>query len=184
MKATGYFLLTLGFLGAALVSVLAPLEVAWNWFAAGMLVAVTGVGLVRMKSGHDTGSDEAVQSGMEDLRASLEKIVAGVQTLRAEVDTTNPYAIHGKIDASLPPHLAVFVNARKAIIRRHGLQHYADVMSAFATGERYLNRVWSASCDGYIDEAIAYLAKSEKEFTTARQLLLKIETATPSTASL
>jgi len=46
----------------------------------------------------------------------------------------------------------------------HGLQAYADVMSSFAAGERYLNRVWSASADGYIDEVNAYMEKAQAQF--------------------
>ena len=37
------------------------------------------------------------------------------------------------------------------------LQAYTDVISYFASGDRYLNRVWSASADGYIDEVTTYL---------------------------
>ena len=38
------------------------------------------------------------------------------------------------------------------MIHVFGMQNYADVMSNFAAGERYINRVWSASTDGYVDE--------------------------------
>jgi hypothetical protein len=40
-------------------------------------------------------------------------------------------------------------------------------MSHFAGGERYLNRVWSASADGYIDEVNAYLTKAHEQFDIA-----------------
>jgi len=40
-------------------------------------------------------------------------------------------------------------------------------MSHFASGERYLNRVWSASADGYIDEVSAYLEKAKLQFSEA-----------------
>jgi len=39
------------------------------------------------------------------------------------------------------------------------------VMSMFAAGERYLNRVWSASADGYIDEVNTYLEKARGQFS-------------------
>ena len=38
-------------------------------------------------------------------------------------------------------------------------------MSRFAAGERYLNRVWSASADGYIDEVNTYIEKSREQFS-------------------
>ena len=40
-------------------------------------------------------------------------------------------------------------------------------MNYFATAERYLNRVWSASTDGYIDEIMEYMERSEQEFKEA-----------------
>jgi len=40
-------------------------------------------------------------------------------------------------------------------------------MSHFASGERYLNRVWSASADGYVDEITAYLDKAQEQFAEA-----------------
>jgi hypothetical protein len=37
-------------------------------------------------------------------------------------------------------------------------------MNSFAAGERYLNRVWSASADGYIDEVNTYIEKAKEQF--------------------
>ena len=60
-----------------------------------------------------------------------------------------------------------FVEARESIGHVYGLAAYADIMSYFASGERYLNRVWSASADGYIDEVAAYLEKAQLQFSEA-----------------
>jgi len=51
-----------------------------------------------------------------------------------------------------------------------GLQAYADIMSAFAAGERYINRVWTASADGYVDEVMSYLDKAQRQFAEAREV--------------
>lgn len=56
-----------------------------------------------------------------------------------------------------------------------GLQNYADVMSAFAAGERYVNRVWSASTDGYVDEVRTYLIRATDQFRDARILFSKLQ---------
>ncbi len=50
-----------------------------------------------------------------------------------------------------------------------GMQNYADVMSNFAAGERYINRVWSASTDGYVDEVNLYLGRALDQFREAHQ---------------
>ena len=49
-------------------------------------------------------------------------------------------------------------------------------MNPFAAGERYLNRVWSASTDGYIDEAHTYVDKAREQFELALEILRGLET--------
>lgn len=44
-------------------------------------------------------------------------------------------------------------------------------MSGFATGERYINRVWSASADGYDQEAATYLARAAAQFADTQSQL-------------
>jgi hypothetical protein len=63
------------------------------------------------------------------------------------------------------------------MVHLFGLQVFADVMSAFAAGERYVNRVWSASADGYRHEAITYLHKAATRFREASQQLVDAESA-------
>ena len=64
-------------------------------------------------------------------------------------------------------------DARESMQHAFGIQAYADIMSAFAAGERYLNRVWSASADGYVDEVNAYLHKASEQFNEALELFLQ-----------
>ncbi len=72
-----------------------------------------------------------------------------------------------RIDELFSDDLTTFVEARESLTHIYSLQVYADVMSHFASGERYLNRVWSASADGYVDEITAYLDKAQTQFTEA-----------------
>jgi hypothetical protein len=58
------------------------------------------------------------------------------------------------------------------MVHLFGLQTYADIMSHFAAGERYINRVWSASADGYDEEAESYLVKASEQFAIAQDQLL------------
>jgi hypothetical protein len=53
------------------------------------------------------------------------------------------------------------------MIHVFGMQNYADVMSNFAAGERYINRVWSASTDGYVDEVNMYIDRALEQFREA-----------------
>jgi hypothetical protein len=61
------------------------------------------------------------------------------------------------------------------MIHVFGMQNYADVMSNFAAGERYINRVWSASTDGYADEVILYLERARDQFNEAHQHFHKLK---------
>ena len=79
--------------------------------------------------------------------------------------------LRDRIDTKLRPDLIRFVDARESMVHLFGLQTYADIMSHFAAGERYINRVWSSSADGYDLEAERYLGKAEERFADAQQQL-------------
>ncbi len=57
------------------------------------------------------------------------------------------------------------------MIPKLGMQRYADIMSPFANGERLLNRAWSASADGYVDEVRSCIAGARAELQKASRLL-------------
>ena len=76
-----------------------------------------------------------------------------------------------KIDELFLEDLNNFVEARESISHAYSVQAYADVMSHFAAGDRYLNRVWCASADGYVDEVNEYLEKSLEQFEDSKKKL-------------
>jgi len=51
------------------------------------------------------------------------------------------------------------------------MQNYANIMSPFAIGERLLNRAWSASADGYVDEVKDCIRRARVEMQRAKLLL-------------
>ena len=167
MKNFGYILVTVGFVLASLVSVTDVLEVDWNYFAWSILVSIVGIFLIKSREKSETSNAEVLLSNMQNIKESLEHIVTGVKKIRTEINPENPQDVHNKIDDILPSHLEAFVDARKTIGHVHGLTNYANVMNYFATAERYLNRVWSASTDGYIDEVTMYMEKCEEQFENA-----------------
>jgi len=85
------------------------------------------------------------------------------------------YEARFEIDRLLREDLNDFANARESMKYVFGLQNYADVMSAFAAGERYINRVWSASTDGYVDEVHNYLERATQQFREARSLFAELQ---------
>ena len=73
-----------------------------------------------------------------------------------------------------------FADARESLIHLYSLQVYADIMSDFAAGERYVNRVWSAAADDYDAEAWTYVGKALNRF---REATGRLETAGQATTA-
>jgi hypothetical protein len=172
MKAAGYVLLTIGFLGGSFVTSTTPENsVNWLWFLPAFGLGVAGVVLAWLGRRQVASDTTAATGNMETLRDNLDQIVEKITRLDAEKESFHPYEVHGKIDELFPHHLTEFVDARESIAHVHGLQAYAAVMNEFAAGERYLNRVWSASVDCYIDDVREYLGRSKEQFEKARDQL-------------
>jgi uncharacterized membrane protein YiaA len=179
MNKIGYLMITLGFLAGALVAVLDEQIVQWGYYFAAFLLGAVGITLVRIDQRRKTRSEEKLTSSMQNIESSLSRISENMNKLGTENKSLNPYDVRHRIDELFPGDLNTFVEARETISHVYGLQAYADVMSHFAAGERYLNRVWSASADGYIDEVRAYLEKASEQFLEALQRVrrLKVETS-------
>lgn len=177
MKNLGLVLIAVGFLLGALVAVESPENtVNWQRYLIGLGLAVVGVTLARIAEKRATQNAATVDSDLRQLRTSINAIVDDVRDIDDHKTSIDIYELHARIDVRLPTELAKFVDARKSLIPSCGLDAYADVMNCFAAGERYLNRVWSASVDGYIDEAQAYLSHSREQFEHAAE---KISSITP-----
>ena len=175
MKALGYFLITVAFLGGSLTAVVDETDVPWGWFALAMVAGAAGVALVYLATRAHRESGEKREAGMTDLHESLGAIAENIANLNAEKESINTYDVRHRIDELFPDDITRFVGARECIAHVHGLQAYGDIMSYFAAGERYLNRVWSASADGYIDEVYAYLDKARHQFQEAKEKLAALK---------
>jgi hypothetical protein len=171
MRPLGHVLLWLGFLAAAFVSTRQADVIAWGGYAAAAVVGVAGVVLLRRTAAAVVSHRETIRANIATLESSLARLVKNVSALNAARESTFVYDVHGRIDDELAPDLAAFAEAREAMIHGIGLQEYADVMDHFARGERALNRAWSASADGYVDEVWTYTALGEEALRLAETTL-------------
>jgi len=174
MKKLGYFLVFVGFVAASLVSVTDVLQVNWVHFIIFLIISIIGIFLIRRTEKKETMHEETLSRNMKAIEQSLVRIVDDVKLIRSEIDLNKPQEVRKRIDKKLPDHLETFIESRKTIGHVHGLQAYGHVMNYFATAERYLNRVWSASTDGYIDEVTEYMEKSERQFEEALAALREL----------
>jgi hypothetical protein len=167
MKKLGYVFVFVGFVAASLVSVTDVLQVNWVLFSIFLIISIIGICLIRSSERKETMHEETLSTNMRTIEESLVRIVDDVKQIRSEIDPNKPQDVHQRIDERLPDHLETFIESRKTIGHVHGLQAYGHVMNYFAAAERYLNRVWSASADGYIDEVTEYIERSEQQFEEA-----------------
>jgi len=175
-KKLGYLLITLGFLAGALTAVVDKEQIRWDHFALALAVGAAGVVIVRASDKMESRHEGKLASNMQAVETSLNRIVKNMTDLNSEKALINTYDVRHRIDELLTDDLNMFVEARQSIAHTHSLSAYADVMSSFAAGERYLNRVWSASVDGYIDEVDAYLDKAREQFVETDHKVRQLKT--------
>lgn len=156
-----------GFLGAAYATSLHADQVDWTLFAIAALASVAGVIIAKRLDSADARSESVLKTNRTELNESIANIV----TQLGEVSDTSGEQLRDWIDEELREDLRRFADARESMVHLFGLQTYADIMSNFATGERYINRVWSASADGYDAEADTYLGRAAEQFRDAQTQL-------------
>lgn len=179
MKPLGYALITVGFLGGAFTAVREVEGIAAGTFLVWLALGVLGVVVVR-RAAHREATDEVrLTANIETLERALDRIVASAEWLNAEKNTIDVYDLRHRIDERFLDDLVGFVDARESIAHSYGLQAYAEVMNRFAAGERYLNRVWSASTDGYIEEAHRYIERATRQFEDTLQAFDAVKSRPP-----
>jgi hypothetical protein len=167
MKKLAYLLLVLGFLFGAYATSLDAQTVDWPLFAVAAIAAIAGVMIAKRTDRARARSATVLESNRSALTESIGDIVRCISELAADPSLRGD-ALRERIDERLRPDLRRFAEARESMVHLFGLQAYADIMSDFAAGERYVNRVWSASADGYDGEARAYLARASAQFSDAQ----------------
>ncbi len=178
MKIVGYLLITFAFLAGSLVAVIDKNDVQWSYFSAVVIAGIVGIVFVHLSRHRSTRSEEKIEANLQDINTSLINIVENITQLNAQKQSINTYDIRHRIDELFEDDLLRFVQARESLAHAYSLSVYADVMSHFAAAERYLNRVWSASADGYVNEAAAYLDKAQTQFTNALDEVRQLKDST------
>jgi len=168
--------MTIGFLGGALASVTDEEKVQWGYYACAVALGVAGVVVVRTSERQVSTSEGKLAANMQVVEGALGGIVENMAKLGDEKEQTNTYDVRHRIDELFLDDLTRFVDARESIAHVYGLNAYGEVMSSFAAGERYLNRVWSASADGYIDEVSAYIDKAREQFVESLEKVRQLKT--------
>lgn len=169
MKLFALILIIVSFLVGAFLAVLDPREVNWAYMVPVLAVGLTGLWVYRRAERTETRAGDRLAGNMEILNNSLGNILANLESICQRGDDLPVYEARFEIDRLFRKDLNNFAEARESMIHVFGIQNYADVMSNFAAGERYINRVWSASTDGYVDEVRTYLKRARDQFSEGRR---------------
>jgi len=165
MKILALILVIASFLAGAFLSVLDPQQVNWGYMIPVLVIGLTGLWIYRKVQREESRAGDRLADNINILDKSLTRILANLEELCQRGDDLPVYDARFEIDHLFRDDLNNFAEARESMIHVFGIQNYADVMSNFAAGERYINRVWSASTDGYVDEVQEYLERARKQFT-------------------
>jgi hypothetical protein len=170
MKKIAYLLLAAGFLLGAYATALDVQDVEWTLFVVAAVAAVAGVIIVKRADRANARADHVLEANRNELNESIGNVVRDLEAM-TDGDMPKDEQLRDWIDQKLRPDLRRFAEARGSMVHLYSLQTYADIMSEFAAGERYVNRVWSASADGYDEEAKTYVKKAAVQFAEAQAQL-------------
>jgi hypothetical protein len=171
VKSIGYLLLIGGFLTAAYSTALDSQMTNWALFVPAAIAAIFGVMTIKKQARGEALAEHVLTANRAELKESLVNLVRDLEQIRNDAESKSTTELRDTIDDQLRNDLRRFADARESMVHLYGLQAYADIMSDFAAGERYVNRVWSAAADDYHAEARAYLDKALAQFKdTMRQL--------------
>lgn len=181
MYFLGQILLWVGFLAAAFHTVRQDEVVGdrwstidWKWYLGAMVFGAMGAILIRQSRKADGLDTARTDSQFSTLEGSLRKLISQVGELRGMCLDTAPSEMVKQIDNRCAEPFAEFADARNALVQRFGLQGFAEVMTDFASSERFVNRAWSASADGYMEEAANSLERAAVHLEMARQRMSEL----------
>ncbi len=174
-----------------------PKQRLQEWFEANG--ALFGLGLVLLFGGsivargaaraerHAAGSEGGERhGGAVDLGAALEALAGEVDELAEEAENLahseqpprdEVAELKRRIEAIQLERIEPIVDSRVQLEVRYGLAGFASVFGPFSSGERKVNRAWSALVDGHLPETAASLASAAAEFRAARQRLGELAAA-------
>lgn len=149
--------------------------VPWLWYGLSIAVGVAGVFCLRSSSKAAEEDTSRVDEEYTILTNSMDLLHERVGRLKNDLKNMRPGDVVAFIDSECSEAFSDFADARNALIQKFGLQGFADVMTQFASGERFVNRAWSASADGYMNEAQDCLDRAHAHLVKAVGLIKELE---------
>lgn len=149
--------------------------VNWLWYGLSMAFGIVGVVLLRKTSKSAETESTRVAGEYSIVSSKLAELNQRIGELRTNLDDLAPQDVVEFIDQTCSEPFADFADARNALVQRFGLHPFAEIMTQFASSERFLNRAWSAAADGYMNEVRDSVERSNAHILRASELLKKYE---------
>jgi len=181
MKIIGQVLLWAGFLVASFftVSSLQIDSTPWstiNWWGYGgaALVGIIGIVMIRT-SGNQAEDAERSSAEFTEVSSAIQDLNVQIGLMLKLFAEKNPPEVVAFIDSKMVPLFNQFADARDSITAKFGMTAFGEVMTFFASGERFINRCWSASADGYIEEAENCAIKASGYLKQCQEKIAQLE---------
>ncbi len=110
--------------------------------------------------------------------AILAEIRAGVERVRTRLQRPGAVDQDGLLSdlgIVVEDQLPAFPAGRDRMVARFGLGGYAALMDRFAAAERQLHRAWSATADGYLEEAAECVERGASLLVESQEELERLE---------
>jgi hypothetical protein len=173
-RIAGHLLLWVGFLTGAFIAVRSTEDpvnpwatLSWPAYGLALLTAIAGVFLLRSTQRRARLSSAQHADDVEQMEAALKRILRQLRVWQTSDGQLPVHEVHVQIDERLASDLGLFSDLRESLIDAFGLEEYARIMTEFALAERTINRIWSASADGYVDEVDQCLDRSTQHLESA-----------------
>lgn len=155
-------------------------------FLAGLALIVVGGVLTRRAEKAESTAPEPMKdgaaSGPRDLAVVFELLARRARELAEEIgeaqslETSQREAIKSAIDTLHLDEIEPVVESRARIQVRYGMAGFAAIFGPLSTGERKLNRAWSALVDQHPPEARTSLLEAAEQFDLANAELAALAT--------
>jgi len=145
--------------------------IPWLWYGLSMALGLIGVVLLRSTAKSAEQETGKVAEQYQTITSSIDKLVGNLTHIKDNLSKMSPQEVLTFIDDECGPPYADFADARNALIQRFGMQPFAEIMTQFASAERFTNRAWSASADGYMNEVKDCVDRAHAHLTEASKLI-------------
>jgi hypothetical protein len=150
-------------------------------FCVGVGIAIVGIVLWRndIRDRRVTTQAEQAEGELPDTEARttaadtapgyIISVQQAIETLMSMMNKASHQELLDEVDKVLSEHVTPFVELRERLIEEMGLSRAAPIMLYMASGERLLNRAWSAEADGYRHESVDAIDEAAGSFREALQ---------------